>query len=164
MMRRPPRSSLFPSTTLFRSGTSINLGNQAGDAMNFGSLTFNSAGAVAISEDSSTLVVGSNTASTLTLLSPAGIAVNGTISTTGNTCLNAGACAITVTQAINAGTGTIRLVSGDTVSQSGAGTITTTAELGVRATNAISLGLGGNNVGTFAAQVTAAGQAVTFSE
>ena len=41
--------------------------------MNFGSLTFNSAGAVAIAEDSNTQLSGASTADSLTLSSAAGI-------------------------------------------------------------------------------------------
>src|SRR5262249_23758565 len=47
------------------SGSSITLGNQAGNAMNFGSLTFSSAGAVSIAEDSATHLTGTTTADTL---------------------------------------------------------------------------------------------------
>jgi hypothetical protein len=41
--------------------------------MNFGSLTFNSAGAVTIEEDSSTLLTGTSTGQSLSLTSIAGI-------------------------------------------------------------------------------------------
>ncbi|QDU26643.1 Hemolysin, chromosomal [Anatilimnocola aggregata] len=54
-------------------GTTITLGEQGTDAVNFGSLTFNSAGAVNISEDSSTLLLGASTADSLVLNSTAGI-------------------------------------------------------------------------------------------
>ena len=47
----------------------IDLGNQSIDAMNFGSLTFNSAGSVLIAEDSDTLLVGTSTAGSLALSS-----------------------------------------------------------------------------------------------
>ena len=47
-------ASLAVANNASFSGTSITLGNQAGDTMNFGSLTFNSVGAVNIAEDSST--------------------------------------------------------------------------------------------------------------
>jgi len=40
--------------------------------MNFGSLTFNSAGAVTVAEDSSTLLMGASTADSLTLSSTGG--------------------------------------------------------------------------------------------
>ena len=67
-------------------GTSIDLGNQPGDRMNFGSLTFNSAGAVAISEDSDTLLVGTSTADSLVLVSSGAITNNTTanLGVTGN--------------------------------------------------------------------------------
>ena len=50
-------------------GTSIVLGDSAGNATNFGSLTFNSAGLVNITEDSATNLTGTNTAGSLTLVS-----------------------------------------------------------------------------------------------
>lgn len=46
---------------------SIDLGNQAGDAINFGTLNVTSTGAVNIAEDSSTQLVGANTAASLTI-------------------------------------------------------------------------------------------------
>ena len=48
-------------------GTSITLGDNPGDSTHFGSLTFNSAGTVAIQEDSNTVITGSNTAGLLDL-------------------------------------------------------------------------------------------------
>ncbi|HUQ25223.1 MAG TPA: filamentous hemagglutinin N-terminal domain-containing protein, partial [Burkholderiales bacterium] len=54
-------------------GTSINLGNQAGDVMNFGSLTFGSAGAVNIAENSATSLSGTSTADSLILSSTGAI-------------------------------------------------------------------------------------------
>ena len=56
------------------SGTSINLGNQTGDSVNFGSLTFSSGGAVNISEDSGTQLIGTSTAGSAAIISTAGIA------------------------------------------------------------------------------------------
>src|SRR6185503_1004213 len=55
------------------SGTSINLGNNVGDTVNFGSLTFSSTGAVSISEDSSTALSGASSAGSLTLASTGAI-------------------------------------------------------------------------------------------
>ena len=49
------------------SGSSITLGTVAGDGMNFGSLTFTSAGAVSLAEDSDLRLAGTNTAASLTL-------------------------------------------------------------------------------------------------
>jgi fibronectin-binding autotransporter adhesin len=54
-------------------GTSVNLGNQAGDSLNVGQLGFTSTGAVNITEDSSTELGGTSTAGTLTLTSPGAI-------------------------------------------------------------------------------------------
>ena len=57
------------------SGTSITLGNQTGDAMNFGTLTFSSAGAVTIAEDSAMQLSGTSTGGDVTLSSTAAINV-----------------------------------------------------------------------------------------
>ena len=54
-------------------GTAITLGDQAGNTDNFGSLTFNSTGAVAISEDSATDLTGTNTGNSLALVSTGAI-------------------------------------------------------------------------------------------
>ena len=48
-------------------GTSITLGNDAGNTTSFGSLTFNSIGAVVVQEDSATALAGTNTALSLDL-------------------------------------------------------------------------------------------------
>ncbi len=61
------------------SATSITLGTTAGDTMNFGSLTFNSAGAVTIEEDSSILLTGTSTGLSLALGSTAGITNDATV-------------------------------------------------------------------------------------
>ncbi|HBV62737.1 MAG TPA: hypothetical protein DEF45_06910, partial [Rhodopirellula sp.] len=52
---------------------SIDLGDDSGNVTDFGSLTFHSAGAVVIGEDSSLNLVGSNTAGSVTLESVAGL-------------------------------------------------------------------------------------------
>ena len=67
-------------------GNAITLGDDPGNATNFGSLTFTSAGAVNISEDSDTLLFGSNTAGSLVLTSTATISDGSTadIAVTGN--------------------------------------------------------------------------------
>ena len=69
------------------SGTSINIGNAAGDTFNTGTLTFNSAGAVNIAENSNMLVTGVNNAATLVLQTPADIdsTMGAAITVTGNT-------------------------------------------------------------------------------
>jgi hypothetical protein len=72
------------------SGTSITLGDQAGDAMNFGSLTFNSAGAVNIAEDSSTRIVGANTGSTIQVTADSPMSVEGNVTGTAGITLTAG--------------------------------------------------------------------------
>ncbi|MCP4785522.1 MAG: hypothetical protein GY878_18405, partial [Fuerstiella sp.] len=72
------------------SASSIALGDSAGNATNFGNLIFNSAGVVAISEDSSMLVAGPSTAGDGLALSSAGeMGLNGTIDVTGDTTLSA---------------------------------------------------------------------------
>lgn len=77
-------------------GTSITLGAETGDSMNFGSLTFNSAGAVVIAEDSSTLLSGTSTAGSLTLTSAAGITndASANLSVTGNANLSGTSIAV----------------------------------------------------------------------
>ena len=50
-------------------GPSIDLGNQSGDTVNFGSLTFNTTGGAGIAEDSATDLSGTSMASSLTLVS-----------------------------------------------------------------------------------------------
>lgn len=59
-------------------GTSILLGDQAGDLLNFGTLTFHSAGEVAIDEDSATVLSGTGAASALNLRSNDTIGNDGT--------------------------------------------------------------------------------------
>jgi hypothetical protein len=79
-------------------GTSIDLGNQSGDTMNFGSLTYNSGGAVNIAEDSATNIAGVNTANSLVLTSAGAItdATGASQTVTGNATYNAGSNAITL--------------------------------------------------------------------
>jgi hypothetical protein len=93
------------------SGTSINLGNNVGDTVNFGSLTFNSTGAVSISEDSSTLLSGASTAGSLTLASTGSVAqaAGATLVVNGAGSINAGSNPITLTNAGNDFVGTLTL-------------------------------------------------------
>ncbi len=72
-------------------GSTVTLGNQAGDAINVGTLTFNSAGAVNIAEDSSTQLSGISTANSLVLGSTAAItnAASASVTVTNNASLNA---------------------------------------------------------------------------
>ncbi|MCL4202267.1 MAG: autotransporter-associated beta strand repeat-containing protein [Pirellulaceae bacterium] len=79
-----------PSTTINVSGqasltaAAIALGQDEDDTTHFGSLAFNSGGAVAIREDSSTIVSGASTAGAgLTLTSSAGIAFDANVAVTG---------------------------------------------------------------------------------
>ena len=50
-------------------GTAITLGDQAGNELDLGTLTFISAGAVAITEDGDTVLSGISSAGSLTLIS-----------------------------------------------------------------------------------------------
>ncbi|TXT21917.1 MAG: hypothetical protein FD138_3923, partial [Planctomycetota bacterium] len=60
------------------SGVTITLGDQAGDLVNFGTLTFNSVGVVTVTEDSATILSGFGTASALSLSSNDTISDDGT--------------------------------------------------------------------------------------
>ncbi|QEL20278.1 FG-GAP-like repeat-containing protein [Limnoglobus roseus] len=125
-------------------GTSISLGNQATDTVNFASLTFNSAGAVSISEDSDTSLAGTSTAASLTLASTAGItnATNASLTVTGTASFNGtsvdlgnqtgdtmnfGDLTVSSTGAVSVSENTataVNTVSGTTITLSSAGAIT----------------------------------------
>ncbi len=64
-------------------GASISLGSVGGDSMHFGTLSFNSAGAVIIQEDSSTELTGTSTAGSLALTSAGSLVDSGDLSVTG---------------------------------------------------------------------------------
>ncbi|OAI52333.1 hypothetical protein AYO46_05740, partial [Betaproteobacteria bacterium SCGC AG-212-J23] len=66
-------ASLTVSNNASFNGTSIDLGNQSSDSMNFGSLTYNSGGAVSIAQNSAMVITGTNTADSLTLTSTGSI-------------------------------------------------------------------------------------------
>ncbi|MCY2986874.1 MAG: hypothetical protein NTY19_03290 [Planctomycetota bacterium] len=66
-------ASLSVSGNASFTGTSINLGNQSGDAVNFGSLTVSSTGAVQVAANSATQWTGQSTAGSLTLVAAGGI-------------------------------------------------------------------------------------------
>jgi hypothetical protein len=95
-------ASLTATNNAAFSGTSIALGDQSGDTMNFGSLTFNSGGAVTVEEDSDTSLTGSSTANTFVLKSIGSIAVGGTVNISDTSAMTA-AGAITVGGSFNAG-------------------------------------------------------------
>jgi len=82
------------------SGTSINLGNNAGDTVNFGSLQFSSPGSVSISEDSST-TLGTSSAGSLTLVSAGAVTQTGPLTVTGTGSISAGGNAITLNNPSN---------------------------------------------------------------
>ena len=71
-------ASLTVTNNADLNGTSIALGEQTSDAINFGSLTFNSAGSVVIAEDSATVLSGTSTADSLDLDSTGSITDDGT--------------------------------------------------------------------------------------
>jgi|GEM_PF-2946039 len=85
-----------PFGTASFGGTTIVLGESAGNATNFGSLTFNSASAVNITEDSATNLTGTSTAATLELTSAAALtdAALTTLTVTGNADLSAASIAL----------------------------------------------------------------------
>lgn len=64
-------------------GASISLGTLGGDTMHFGSLTFDSNGAVVIEEDSSMLLAGNSRAGSLTLKSLGALTDSGNLTVTG---------------------------------------------------------------------------------
>jgi hypothetical protein len=85
------------------SGTSVSLG---GGTFNTGTLTFNSTGTVSIAEDSSMDIVGTNTASSATLSSTAGISDAGatSIAVTGLTDVNGTSITLGAGGTFNSGT------------------------------------------------------------
>src|SRR5258706_16092214 len=95
------------------SGTSINLTK----ALNAGTLTFNSAGAVTISEASAMDLVGTNTAGSATLTSTAGISDAGGTSTAVTGLLTTNGTSINPTKGLNAGTQTFTSTGAGTLSE-----------------------------------------------
>ncbi len=77
-------------------GSTVNLGNQAGDTFDAGSVGFTSTGAVNITEDSSTDLGGTSTAGSLLLTSPGAITSSAAanVAVAGNATLNASAITI----------------------------------------------------------------------
>lgn len=67
-------ASLNVANAATLNAASVALGSQAGDAINFGTLNFNSAGAVSIAEDSSTSIIGTNTAGSANIVSTGALA------------------------------------------------------------------------------------------
>ncbi len=97
------------------SGTSITLGDQAANDVNFGSLTFTSAGAVVVTEDSATSVAGANTANTLSLTSAGAItdAAGASLAITGNAAFSG--TSITISAAATANFGSLTFNSAGAV-------------------------------------------------
>ncbi|OIP12580.1 MAG: hypothetical protein AUK53_07400, partial [Betaproteobacteria bacterium CG2_30_59_46] len=146
------------------SGTSINIGNAAGDSFNTGTLTFNSTGVVAISEDSATQVAGTNTASALMLVSlgtldnAAGTSITvGGSSTLSGTSINIGNA---VGDTFNAGTVTFNSTGAVSIAEDSATTISganTALSLAVVSTGAIDF----TGVATIGGNLTANGATIT---
>ncbi|MCU0878232.1 MAG: Ig-like domain-containing protein, partial [Pirellulaceae bacterium] len=97
------------------SGTSITLGDQAGNDVNFGNLTFNSAGAVVITEDSATSLAGGSTAASLVITSAGAITdgILANIAVTGNASL--AGTSITIAAAATANFGSLTFNSAGAV-------------------------------------------------
>ena len=116
-------------------GTSINLGNQTGDAVYFGSLQFTSGGAVSISENQRTILSNSSSANSLVLSSAAGIS-------------NQPAAQLTVTNNANLSATSIQLgnQTNDTI-HFGSLTLTSTGAVVIREDSS-SLVTGTNTAGT----------------
>ena len=99
---------------------SISLGNQAGDAVNFGSVSFTSPGAVSIAEDSATNLSGVNTAASLVLNSKGAIddGLDASLVVAGATALTANdgttGQAVTLDNAANDFVGTVTVTAGAT--------------------------------------------------
>jgi len=90
------------------------------------------------------------------------VAVNG-IQTTGNGDVLLDAGSVTINQNINAGGGTVRIVSGGIVNENAASGTVTAGALGVRAAGDVTLNQN-NDVDTFAASVSGAGKKVEFKD
>ncbi len=141
-------TSLTVTNNASFNGTSISVGG-AGPTTNFGNLTFTSAGAVSIQEDSATVLAGTNTAASLTLTSAAAITDTGTVVVSGLTILNAGAGAsnIVLDSAVN-DFGSLQIAAANAVtlvdvnSINFANTSTTAAALTVTAGTSITQSMG----------------------
>ncbi|MGI9459690.1 MAG: DUF4347 domain-containing protein, partial [Pirellulales bacterium] len=111
-------------------GSTIAIGNDVGNTVNFGSLTFSSGGSVAISEDSSLDLVGTNTALSADLDSTAGVS-------------DAGATSVSVTGLLDVSGTSIALGSGSGTLN--AGSLTFNSEGSVTISEGSSLDLVGIN-------------------
>ncbi len=132
------------------SGTSITLGDAGGETTNFGTLTFTSTGAVAITEDSQTDLTGTNTANILNLTSSAAI-------------VDATTTSLTVTNAATLSGTSITL--GDTVGDTtNFGTLTFTSAGTVSITEDSDMNLTGTNTaGTLTLTTDNAGNTTTLT-
>jgi autotransporter-associated beta strand protein len=91
-----PAASLLVAGNAALQGATIDVGSQAGDSIQLGSLTFVSAGGVTVAEDSSLQVAGTNTALSL-VLSAVGSMTNASaanVSVSGNTSFSATSIAL----------------------------------------------------------------------
>jgi N-acetylglucosamine-6-phosphate deacetylase len=94
-------TSLSVTDNASLAGSAITLGDSPTDTTNFGSLTFSSTGAVTISEDSATVLSGTNQAASLSLTSSGSVTqtTGSTLTVAGEGSVNAGANAVTLTNA-----------------------------------------------------------------
>jgi fibronectin-binding autotransporter adhesin len=123
----------------------ITLGDEANNADSFGSLTFNSPGAVSITMTSGTTLAGVSTAGSLSLIAGGAIGETGTVTVTGTTSINTGSNAITLTTGTNDFVGAVSLTGGTTQITDGnaltLGTVST-GSLTIINTGALDLGTG----------------------
>ncbi len=115
--------------------TSILLGDTGSDVVNFGSLTFNSAGSVTISEDSATTLTGTSLAGALTLTSSGAI---------GDTAPSS----VTVTGLATLVGGAITLGDGASAFNAGSLTFTASGDVSIRETNGMVLAGASSAVGS----------------
>ncbi|MES9882194.1 MAG: filamentous hemagglutinin N-terminal domain-containing protein [Sedimenticola sp.] len=101
-------------------GTSITLGDNGGDTVNFGSVTVNSAGAVAVSEDSGTVLSGVSTANSLDLNSTGTLADDGTADLTVTNNADLAGTAITLDDSYAFGTLTFNSAGAVSISETDA--------------------------------------------
>ncbi len=149
-------------TATFGSGTVVTLGNQAGDSINFGAITLNGAGAISITEDSSTTFTGTNTAASLTLTSTGDITVNGATTITNAISLTAQQAIAINANVSSTASGTISLLANqdDAGSEGFTMALGTAIATGNDTPTAVTIGanqLAGVGTGTITLQTVTAG-------
>jgi fibronectin-binding autotransporter adhesin len=151
-------------------GSTITLGNQAGDMVNLSSLAFNSAGAVNIAEDSSTQLAGTSAAGSLVLSSVAGLTNTGTaiLTVTGNATLTATSISLgdQAGDAINFGSLTFTATAGGTTVEENSSLNLLGANMAsgpIALTSVDGVGVGQDLVVPGGASVTSTGNSVTLT-